>query len=94
MRSGQTDLSIRAGRWLVGILALLWLASCAGSPAAPAWGADELRVLHSLSLDALKPLPPDPSNAVADDPVAAALGERIYFDTRPRVAAKRSLRST
>ena len=79
MRPCQTDCPIRAGRWLVGILALVWLAACAGSPAAPAWSADELRVLRSLSLDALKPLPPDPSNAVADDTAAAALGERIYL---------------
>ena len=28
------------------------------------------------------PLPPDPTNAVADDPAAAALGQRLYFDPR------------
>jgi cytochrome c peroxidase len=27
-------------------------------------------------------LPPDPSNAVADDPAAAALGHKLFFDTR------------
>lgn len=41
-----------------------------------------MRELRTLSLDALKPLPPDPSNAVADNPAAAALGERIFFDAR------------
>ena len=82
MLSGRIYLSIRAGRWAVGLLALAWLAACAGGSAASTWRAEELRTLRSLSLDALKPLPPDPSNAVADDPAAVALGERIYFDTR------------
>ncbi len=82
MQSGQSTFSTRAGLWAAGLLALALLAACAGGTTAADWSADELRVLHSLSLDALKPLPPDPSNAVADEPAAAALGERIYFDTR------------
>lgn len=36
----------------------------------------------SLSLAALKPLPADPTNRIADDPKAAALGEVLFFDTR------------
>ncbi|MCB0048164.1 MAG: cytochrome-c peroxidase [Caldilinea sp.] len=82
MQPGQSDFLMRAGRWLIGVMVLGWLAACAGGPATLTWSADELRVLHSLSLDALKPLSPDPSNVVADNPTAAALGERIYFDTR------------
>jgi cytochrome c peroxidase len=35
-----------------------------------------------LWLGSLPPLPPDPSNAVGDDPRAAELGQRIFFDTR------------
>jgi cytochrome c peroxidase len=46
------------------------------------WEAADLRVLRSLSLDALPPLPPDPSNAVSDDPRAAALGQVLFSDTR------------
>ncbi len=50
--------------------------------AAQDWSPAELRMLRSLQLESLKPLPPDPSNRFADDPRAAALGERIFFDTR------------
>ena len=38
--------------------------------------------MRSLSLDSLGPVPTDPSNAVADDPRAAALGQALFFDTR------------
>ncbi len=82
MRPHESNVLMRVGRWVAVLLALALLAACPGNPAASTWNADELRMLRSLSLDALKPLPPDPSNAVAEDPAAAALGERIYFDTR------------
>lgn len=45
------------------------------------WSAAELADLQSMSLAALEPLPADPTNRVADDPRAAALGERLFFDT-------------
>lgn len=45
------------------------------------WSAEDLVTLRSLWLGSLPPLPPDPSNAVADDPRAVALGHRLYFDT-------------
>jgi len=48
----------------------------------PPWSQAEIRELQSLSLDSLPPLPPDPSNAVADDPRAAAFGRQLFFDTR------------
>ena len=35
-----------------------------------------------MSLAELDPLPPDPTNRVADDPRAAALGQGLFFDTR------------
>jgi cytochrome c peroxidase len=35
---------------------------------------EEARIVASLSLSALPPLPADPSNRVADDPAAAVLG--------------------
>jgi cytochrome c peroxidase len=47
-----------------------------------AWSKDERAVLASMSLDKLPALPPDPSNAVADNPQAAALGQRLFGDTR------------
>lgn len=64
------------------LLVFSMLAACTMGTNAATWSADELLVLRSLSLAALKPLPPDPSNTVADDPAAAALGERIFFDAR------------
>jgi cytochrome c peroxidase len=47
-----------------------------------AWSPQEVATLRSLSLASLGPLPADPSNAVADDPRAAALGQALFFDTR------------
>ena len=46
------------------------------------WTAAQLDELRSLSLTALEPVPADPTNRVADDPRAARLGERLFFDTR------------
>jgi cytochrome c peroxidase len=46
------------------------------------WTSAQLEELRSMSLSALEPLPSDPTNRVADDPRAAALGKRLFFDTR------------
>ena len=46
------------------------------------WTPKEREVLRSLSLASLGPLPNDPSNRVADDARAAALGRALFFDTR------------
>lgn len=46
------------------------------------WTPAEIETLRSLSLTALPPLPPDPTNHVADDPRAAELGHRLFFDAR------------
>lgn len=46
------------------------------------WTPAQLEELRSMSLAALAPLPPDPTNRVADDPRAAELGRRLFFDTR------------
>ncbi len=48
----------------------------------PRFAAEEWAQLQSLSIDALEPLPADPSNKYADDPAAARLGEKLFFDTR------------
>ncbi|HKO16313.1 MAG TPA: cytochrome c peroxidase [Gemmatimonadaceae bacterium] len=54
-----------------------------GSPAgAPRWSAAERKMMHSLSLAGLEPLPHDASNRYADDARAAALGRALFFDTR------------
>jgi cytochrome c peroxidase len=51
----------------------------------PAWSDAEILVLRSLALESLPPLPPDQSNAVADNPQAAEFGERLFLD--PRLSA-------
>lgn len=47
-----------------------------------AWSEDERTLIASLWIENLSPLPPDSTNAVADDPRAQALGHRLFFDTR------------
>jgi len=57
------------------------MAGVAGS-ARPDWTSAQLDELRSMSIAALEPLPSDPTNRVADDPRAAALGKRLFLDTR------------
>jgi cytochrome c peroxidase len=59
--------------------------SAADQPAlaqASPWSDAELKIIRSLSIGSLPPLAPDPSNKVGDDPRAASLGHRLFFDTR------------
>lgn len=60
------------------LLSAALLAGCS----AEQFSEEEKRLIGQLRLSQLGPLPPDPSNAVADDPAAAALGEALFFDTR------------
>jgi cytochrome c peroxidase len=46
------------------------------------WKEGELTALRSLWIGSLPPLPADPSNKYADDPRAAAFGQKLFFDTR------------
>jgi cytochrome c peroxidase len=46
------------------------------------WTQAEVAVLSSLWLESLQDLPADPSNAVADDPVAVGFGKALFFDVR------------
>jgi cytochrome c peroxidase len=65
------------------ITALFALAACLPEGTSKAaWTPEELKRISSLSLAQLPALPPDPSNRVADDPQAAALGEALFKDTR------------
>lgn len=67
----------------VGALASAAIAWAFGSSAAvQRWSVEDQSLIASLSLAALGPLPPDPSNRVADDPRAVALGRAIFSDTR------------
>lgn len=51
-------------------------------PIPDGWSPSELAALQSLTLTALGDPPPDPSNRYALDTAAAALGRRVFFDTR------------
>jgi cytochrome c peroxidase len=53
-----------------------------GSGGVPEFSDRQKAVIASLSLDSLPPLPPDPTNRVADLPAAAALGATLFFDHR------------
>ena len=64
------------------VLAAAFLLSGAVGAMAHDWTADELSVLRSLWIGSLEALPPDPSNRYADDPRAADMGHRLFFDTR------------
>ena len=82
---------LRSLRLLSGVVALA--AALAGTMAAASgatnarsadnpWKAADVEKLAELRLAALPPLPHDPSNRVADDPRAVALGHRLFFDAR------------
>lgn len=72
---------------LLSIVAVLLLAAVAlwnffTAPLPAQWTEEQQRLINSLSLTNLPPLPEDPSNSVADNLLAAELGQRLYFDTR------------
>jgi cytochrome c peroxidase len=52
----------------------------AAPPPSSEWSGDEVRVLSSLSIDELGPVPPDPSSRVADSREAAELGRLLFND--------------
>jgi cytochrome c peroxidase len=59
------------------------VSACERWSASPAdWTEADIVVLRSLWLESLPDLPPDPSNAVADNPVAAEFGRQLFFDAR------------
>jgi cytochrome c peroxidase len=62
------------------MLAIVPIAALAGRRSE--WTGKERETLRSLSLASLGPMPADPSNRFADDARAAALGERLFSDTR------------
>lgn len=70
-------------RYIIGTVILLAIAWWQIGPRFPhAWSDSDLSLLASLSIDSLPPLPPDPSNAYADNDDAARFGHTLFFDTR------------
>ena len=67
---------------IISSLLFAGVTAVAATSASDGWSAAQLDELRSLSLTALEPVPADPTNRVADDPRAARLGERLFFDTR------------
>ena len=67
---------------LAAVLIVAALLSEIRARAIPVWSPQEVAVIASLSLDGLPELPPDPSNAVADDPLAIEFGFFLFHDTR------------
>jgi cytochrome c peroxidase len=57
----------------------------AAALANPVWSREEVAILRQLWLGSLPLRPPSPSNSFADEPRAAALGHRLFFD--PRLSA-------
>jgi cytochrome c peroxidase len=51
-------------------------------PGATKWSDEEVAQIRDLWIGSLEPKPADPSNKYADDPRAAALGRKLFFDTR------------
>lgn len=76
----------KRGPWLAALIAVLvllaaWQIWHRFAPPS-AWKDYERESIVSLWLERLPPLPPDPTNAVADDPRAATLGHQLFFDAR------------
>jgi len=66
----------------VAVLALLATIATVTASGRGGWTSAQLDQLRSMSLAELESLPQDPTNRVADDPRAADLGRRLFFDTR------------
>ena len=64
------------------IMAILFSVTSINAMDLHIWNDNEKAILQSLWIGNLPPLPPDPSNKYADDPKAAALGKRLFFDSR------------
>src|SRR5215216_836699 len=64
------------------LIGLIMLVTACSAFQASSWNDDEVAALRSLWIGSLPSLPADPSNKYATDPRAAALGQKLFFDTR------------
>ncbi|MGI9227382.1 MAG: cytochrome-c peroxidase [Gammaproteobacteria bacterium] len=53
-----------------------------------AWSEQEIKLIQSLWINNLPPVPIDSSNAVADELLAAEFGYKLFFDTRLSASGK------
>ena len=67
---------------LLAFTGLMLLGTACSAFGGAKWNEDEQVALRSLWIGSLPPLPADPSNKYADDPRAAAFGQKLFFDTR------------
>lgn len=83
--------SFRAKTYGAVLLAGLLLIFCTSAKASAAddnlkdihaWSGEEIKLLRSLSLSSLPPIPKDPSNAYAANPRAIAFGKKLFFDKK------------
>lgn len=79
--AGEQRIFVIAVGVVIALAALVALAYVT-RPRPPLWSPNQLATLRSLWIGSLPPLPPDPSNAVADDRRAVSLGHKLFFDTR------------
>ncbi|MEW6426894.1 MAG: cytochrome c peroxidase [Thermodesulfobacteriota bacterium] len=73
---------MRAAILVIALILTAAAPAIAAHPTAHLWSEAEKATLLSLTLDALPPLPDDPSNRFDTDPRAATLGRRLFEDTR------------
>ena len=71
---------LSVGLFLVVIVSGTWVMLEITQPGQ--WSQAELRLIQSLWIKNLAPLPQSESNMVADDPRAADFGQRLFFDRR------------
>lgn len=69
-------------RAAVGLTVIGFTACAAVSVRGARWSEEEVDAIRSLWIGEMEPLPADPSNRYADDPRAATLGEKLFFDAR------------
>lgn len=91
MKNKPETHSLRANSFRAVVLTGLLLIFCVTAESAAdernlkelhAWSGEEIKLLRSLSLSSLPPLPEDPSNAYADNLRAGELGKKIFFDKK------------
>jgi cytochrome c peroxidase len=68
--------------WIASGAALAMVLALGAAAPPPTWSAAELKTLRTLWIRELGPVPADPSNRFADNPMAADLGRALFSDTR------------